>query len=306
LESLQNFRQILALAQTGNFRSAAKQLGISHSALSQNLAKLEEHYGVPLFDRGRHGTVPNTFGRRVLDVARSVVAEVEQVSREVHLMRNLEEGRLIVGASPAIIEGVVGVVLAIFLQDYPNVQFIVRPQAIETFEDDLRAHKIDIYIGMTPRQDRPELRYEATHNVPPVVVCRKRHPILKDPGDALSQIHNYPIVGPEAPDWVMTDAWRSLINEENGYQIPDKPFLQTNNVSLIKQVLLVSNAVALLSRWSVSKELASGAFVELARPAASTNPGAIVTLEGHPISPITRHFLDAVKNIVAIDRPQTG
>ena len=62
VESLAHLRQLLALADTANYRKAGERLGISHSVISQTISKLEHHYGVELFDRRRSETLPTVFG----------------------------------------------------------------------------------------------------------------------------------------------------------------------------------------------------------------------------------------------------
>jgi len=47
--SLSQFKQIVALSEHGSFTVAAEAVGLSHSALSQTLARLEGHYGVSFF-----------------------------------------------------------------------------------------------------------------------------------------------------------------------------------------------------------------------------------------------------------------
>ena len=53
MDRMRSLRQIVTLADAGNFRKAAERLGVTHSALSQAIAKLEDSYGVPLFVRNK-------------------------------------------------------------------------------------------------------------------------------------------------------------------------------------------------------------------------------------------------------------
>ena len=41
----------VTVAQTGNFRAAADRLGVTRSAVSQGVQRLERHLGRPLFQR---------------------------------------------------------------------------------------------------------------------------------------------------------------------------------------------------------------------------------------------------------------
>ena len=45
MDSLGHLRQLVALAETGNFRKAGQRLGISHSAVSQTIKRIEAEGG---------------------------------------------------------------------------------------------------------------------------------------------------------------------------------------------------------------------------------------------------------------------
>ena len=79
MDRMRSLRQIVTLADAGNFRKAAERLGVTHSALSQAIAKLEDSYGVPLFVRNKQETVPTAFGRRMVEAARQALVEIEPV-----------------------------------------------------------------------------------------------------------------------------------------------------------------------------------------------------------------------------------
>ena len=61
MENIAHFKQLIALADTSNYRKAGESLGISHSAISQTISKLETSYGVDLFYRRRNETVRRTY-----------------------------------------------------------------------------------------------------------------------------------------------------------------------------------------------------------------------------------------------------
>ena len=61
MDSLGQLRQLIALAETGNFRKAGLRLGISHSAVSQTIKRLEAEYGTELFDRTELFPIASSF-----------------------------------------------------------------------------------------------------------------------------------------------------------------------------------------------------------------------------------------------------
>ena len=56
--SLKDLRHVYSLYNTLNFVQAAKLAGISQSALSQSIAKIEQQMGIVLFKRTRRSVTP--------------------------------------------------------------------------------------------------------------------------------------------------------------------------------------------------------------------------------------------------------
>src|SRR5882724_13663667 len=85
-------RYFLAVADTGNFTTAAERCHVTQPTLSAGVARLEEEIGARLFDRGRRSGL-SAAGQRLLPHARAMVeawrlARAEQrSSRRTRLVR---------------------------------------------------------------------------------------------------------------------------------------------------------------------------------------------------------------------------
>jgi len=66
-------KSFLAVVQTGSFRQAAKQLGISQPAVSQNIKKLEASLNTQLIIRDRKGNQLTPAAQKLLPYAESIV-----------------------------------------------------------------------------------------------------------------------------------------------------------------------------------------------------------------------------------------
>ncbi len=80
LNALQAF---LAVCETGSMTGAAKQLGVSQSAVSQAIAALERDQGVTLFDRESRPPRPNLAGRALLELAGPLLEHAQMVSTRI-------------------------------------------------------------------------------------------------------------------------------------------------------------------------------------------------------------------------------
>lgn len=67
----------------GSFSAAATSLGMTQPAVSYQIRRLEEQAGVALLRRHRHGVELTAAGRKLHEIARVAVAEVESLMREL-------------------------------------------------------------------------------------------------------------------------------------------------------------------------------------------------------------------------------
>lgn len=83
LPSLRALAAFEAAGRQRSFSGAARELGMSQSAVSQQVAWLEAELGRPLFDRGHRGVTPNADGLALLRAATSGFDAIEAASRAV-------------------------------------------------------------------------------------------------------------------------------------------------------------------------------------------------------------------------------
>ena len=63
----------MAVCEEGSFTKAAKKLGVSQPAVSQNIAEIEKGVGARLFDRDRNAVNLTVEGRRFKEFAEQIV-----------------------------------------------------------------------------------------------------------------------------------------------------------------------------------------------------------------------------------------
>ena len=80
LRALQAF---VAVCETGSMTGAAKQLGVSQSAISQSVSALERDQGMTLFDRDSRPPRPNIAGRALLELAGPLIEHAQMVSTRI-------------------------------------------------------------------------------------------------------------------------------------------------------------------------------------------------------------------------------
>ena len=95
--TLQQLRYFRAIADGETFADAAAQIGISQSALSQGIAKLEKVAGVPLLEKAGRRRRLTTAGERVAGYARRVLGETVELASDLDAIRSGAAGSLRIG-----------------------------------------------------------------------------------------------------------------------------------------------------------------------------------------------------------------
>src|SRR5579871_5044539 len=109
------------VAHHASFTRAAKELGVSPSALSQTVRALEARLGVRLLDRTTRRVGVTEIGQRFLDDASSGLATIEQALVSVHEQRDAPAGLLRINLPRGVDELLVLPHLAAFHAAYPDV-----------------------------------------------------------------------------------------------------------------------------------------------------------------------------------------
>jgi LysR family nitrogen assimilation transcriptional regulator len=80
---LRRLKAFITMVDLGSMTRAADRLHIAQPALSQQVARLEESFGVPLLVRSRQGIVPTPAGRTLYRHAQVILRQLAQAQSEV-------------------------------------------------------------------------------------------------------------------------------------------------------------------------------------------------------------------------------
>jgi DNA-binding transcriptional LysR family regulator len=252
--NMRQLEHVIALAEHRNFHRAAAAVGLTQPALTQSIGNLETEYGVVLFKRSKREISPTAFGITVTDAAKQMLSQLANLRRELELMKNLQAGRLIIGCDAWIAEGMLSSALGRMLERYPDLRFSVRIGSVETMSKELLVGGIDLYVGAPPESRDKRIKWHDFMLPPLVVVCNARHPLLKldnpTPSDGLA----FPIASPILPKWYFDWLNRHIGPGPDIYSY----FLESDDIGLIRRLILNTNTIASLLPFMVADEIASG------------------------------------------------
>ncbi|NVJ99432.1 MAG: LysR family transcriptional regulator [Alphaproteobacteria bacterium] len=170
---LESFREIM---RTGSVTDAANNLGLTQSAVSRQLAQLEEQLGLELFfrDKGRLTPLPEAVELcQEVDLALSSFDRIELLADD---LRNLAKGQLRVVGPPSFVEGVLAGAVASFLAAYPEIKFTIDSRNHETIVEQAVCRAVDCGFLKLP-VSHPSLSVEHIVSAGTVCVLPKGHPL---------------------------------------------------------------------------------------------------------------------------------
>ncbi len=298
---MRGLRQLVALADAGTFRGAAERLGVTHSALSQSIAKLETAYGVDLFARTGRETVPTAFGQRLVDAARQAVEVIDNADREIDLMRNLAAGRLVVGADPSVSASLLAPAMTSLLNDYPHLRFTVVSASGSMASDDLKGGRFDLFVGLRPDRVSSEIETLELELPPPVVACRAGHELAGAVGVGIDDLMRFPVIGGEVPEWFLIAIQQAFPDTFPDLDAVRSIFLTAHDFGMIRKMLPVTDAVAMVPLDLVSDDIEAGMTSLMTlewSPFDGALPGTIAWLGGRPLPPAAQALSDRIERLL--------
>jgi DNA-binding transcriptional LysR family regulator len=123
---LRHLRYFLAVAETLHFGRAAKKLGIAQPPLSQQIRRLEEMLGTPLFERTTRGVTLTPAGALLRERAAATLARLAEDLDQTRRIARGEEGRLVIGFSGSVMFTELPAAIQQYRRTYPRVEVQLR------------------------------------------------------------------------------------------------------------------------------------------------------------------------------------
>lgn len=214
---LRQLRHFESLYRIKNFRLAAEEQNLTHSALTKSIRKLEQDLGVRLFDRTTRIVEPTSAGTHLMEKVRVLLDQAESLTLEAKLVTGAQIGRLRIGAGPIPTDTLIPLAISRLAKEHPDVVVDVICDPPEDLVEQLVSGGLDLAIfdSGTFRSEKykNELAADPLQSEDYVALYRAGHPIanMEKTDEAL---HSFP--------WAVAvrklasnDTWPSVFDQRN-------------------------------------------------------------------------------------------
>ena len=258
---LRQLRYFLAIAEHGTFSKAASKVYVAQSALSHQLAQLEDELGAQLFVRSRRGVELTEAGTVFHTYATSILRQVEDVASSVAGLTDSPAGKVVFGIPHSASHALALPLLKAVRQELPNVQLELTEELTGNLTRQLLAGSLhmailfddgtlDDFIAEPLVSEKMSLIYrpESTGDA-----SRKASISFRD---ALAK----PLILPAQPHGV-----RPLIEQQAAQAglLAPNVVADISSISILRTSLLAGLGCTILPVMPLKAELDSGALVAL-------------------------------------------
>lgn len=285
---MRNLTELAIFAQvveSKGFSAAADQLGLSKSAVSKYITRLEACLGARLLNRTTHHVSLTEAGTILYERCARILAEVQEAEGEVARLYEAPRGLLKINAHASFGELHLVPAIAEFMTRYPEVQ-------VDLTLNNQVVHPIEEGVDLTIRaaSSLPDSTLIARRLAPNhVVVCATpdyftRHGVPQTPKDL--QQHNCLLYTPlGAQQWCFQ-------GPQGEYLVPVASNFQADKAEALRAAVLSGLGISILPTFLVGPDVRAG-LLQIVFPGAVAFTSTVYAMYSH-----TRHLVPKIRTFV--------
>ncbi len=278
-------RAFLALARTGSFTAAARQLHLTQSAISHAIRVLEETLGCRLVHRSARQVVLSNQGRELLPHVESIEERMRQARTALRAMEGSPRGMLRIGCPTAASQFILPGVLREFQRSWPQFEIRVVPGESPAVVERILRDEVDVGLIVAPAEEsgivtQPVFEDEI------VFVAAPSHPWAVKAVWQRASPQTFIISTRQSYTW-------QLVSEALGPsgRMP-MTLVELGSSEAVRELALTGYGVGICAAWTVAREIADGRLVRITPPCGIIRrQWAAATLKGRTLSAAEQAFL---------------
>ncbi len=256
--NLRDLKYLVALADHRHFGKAADASFVSQPTLSTQIRKLEDELGVALVERAPRKVMLTPVGREIVERARRIVAEVEQLGEVARRSRDPEAGTVRLGIFPTLGPYLLPHVVPRIRKRFPQLELLLVEEKSDVLLQRLREGALDAALLALPVHD-DQLHAEFLFEEPFLLAVPESHPLASHGPLALDDLSSQTLLlledGHCLRDQAL-DVCRTAGAGENGG-------FRATSLETLRQMVAANVGVTLLPSLAVKPPVAQSDAIRL-------------------------------------------
>ncbi|WP_058974055.1 LysR family transcriptional regulator [Type-D symbiont of Plautia stali] len=271
---------LLAVARRGTFKSAASELEMSPSAITNAVAALEKRLGVRLFNRTTRSVALTDAGRRFIDKIAPALEVIRSASEEISSEPNDPSGILRLNVPPESYALWYESVLMPFLKRYPRIRADICSQREKV---DIVSAGFDAGIRLAEDIPADMIAVKLTAELRMIVVAAPDYLERFTAPDQPEQLSEHQTLCMRMSDGSIY-RW-ALSHQQQTYTLQGEPRFAVSDVASMHQAALAGLGIACMSEQHIAADIQGGKLVRLL-PEWQVNLGTLcLYYPGHRLVP---------------------
>lgn len=287
--TLRYFREV---AEQGSVRQAAERLFVAQSAVSRQVALLEEELGVSLFERRSRGMVLTDAGRLLLDYSHDTRSRFEELRDTIQEYGSLSRGHVGIATVEGLIDSFLPDVINEFGLEFPGISLDVVALGSHAVAEAVaeRQYDLGIVFGRAPGGDLIEI---ACMRQPLCLLVAPAHPLARQSRCTLEDLATFPLILPGRIFGI-----RQLVDRIAARKkLRLKVTVETNTLAFAKRLVKKSgDHVTILPVDFVMDDVRAGSVVAvpIAEPELDNSDVSLVATGMRKLSPAARRLAERI------------
>ncbi len=249
-------------AEKLSFSEAAEELFLTQPAVTFQIKKLEDHFGIPLFYREKNRISLTEAGETLFQEAKKILSCYEEAERAIGEISGIVQGRIVVGASTTMGEYILPQILGDFETRYPDVETLLEIGNSDRILNGVLSRYLDVGILAEEVKNR-ELHQEKIIEDELVLIASPKHPLSKQKKIVLQDLEDQRFIARERGSGTRKEIELHLEKAGiNAQRLRTTMWLGSSEA--VKGAVEAGLGISILSRWAIQKELRLGTLHELA------------------------------------------
>ena len=254
--TLQQIRILKAVATEKSFTRAAEILYLSQPYISKQMKKLEQNLDVILLNRNSNKLFLTENGQIFLQYSNRILALCEESCRALIDLKNGDRGNLSVGASQTIGTYVMPKILALFAQNYPQIDLNVQVNSTRLISKQIVNRQIDVAIvgGEVPKNLKKNLKVDFFVEDQLNLIVSKSHPFAKKKQIKKEDLYHLKFINLNSNSTIRPFV-DNILKQKNIDINQLKTVMQLNSIEAIKTAVSLGLGAAFVSSSAIEKEM---------------------------------------------------